>query len=171
MSHPLDSMIEELTASFPVTRRVLERVPADQLDWRPHPRGMTLGQLAVHVAAIPLNVARMGKQSVVDVQTVDFSVSQPESHGAIMTNFDESRAQAADVLRSYDQQLLDTPIRFVNGQQELMVLPRDQMVRHIVLNHLYHHRGQLCTYLRALGCQVPAVFGNSADENPFAAVA
>jgi len=37
-----------------------------------------------------------------------------------------------------------------------------------MLNHWYHHRGQLSVYLRQLGVPVPSIYGPSADENPFA---
>lgn len=169
MAHPLDPMIAELEHSFPVTRRVIERVPGERLDWRPHAKGMTLGQLASHVATIPLNVARMGLAEPFDLAAVDFSTAQPASVEAILADFDRSVAEAPAVLRSYGAAALDAPFRMVAGDREVLVLPRPVMLRQILLNHLYHHRGQLTTYLRSLGCAVPAVFGNSADDNPFAA--
>jgi len=169
MAHPLAPMIEELTRSFPVTRKVLDNIPADRLDWRPHPKAMTLGQLAMHVATIPLGVAKMATSVTVDLTTVDFSVGQPTSKQAILAAFEQAEAEAVDVLRSYDQQLLDTPFAFVRDETEIFAMPRSMVVREIVLNHLYHHRGQLTTYLRSLDCPVPAVYGTSAEENPFAA--
>ncbi len=168
MPHPLDPMIAEMEYAFDATRRVLEQVPADRLDWRPHPRGMSLGELALHTAGVPSSVARMAAGGDVDVTTVDFTPKAPESRQAILTAFEQSREHAADTLRSIPESRVDADWRFVAGERVLMTMPVRDVVRQVLLNHLYHHRGQLCTYLRAIGVTVPAVFGFSADENPLA---
>jgi len=60
--------------------------------------------------------------------------------------------------------------RLMDGERTLMAIPRAAFVRSIMLNHWYHHRGQLSTYLRQLDVPLPSIYGPSADENPFVAV-
>ncbi len=81
---------------------------------------------------------------------------------------DESIAKAKQVLGEMDDATLMAPWRMMQGERELFVLPRMALLRSIMLNHWYHHRGQLTVYLRQLGVPLPSIYGPSADENPFA---
>lgn len=56
--------------------------------------------------------------------------------------------------------------RLKHGDRELFALPRMALLRSVMLNHSYHHRGQLSVYLRELGLSVPFIYGPSADEKP-----
>jgi len=109
----VEELIQELEQETHATRRVLERIPEDYLDWRPHPKSQSLGQLAMHVATIP------GALAEVSMRPFDVGTSIPR--------------------------------------------PSAESVDHM-LNHWYHHRGQLTVYLRQLGVPLPAVYGDSADE-------
>ena len=81
---------------------------------------------------------------------------------------EQSLAQAREVLGGMDDVSLDEVWRLVDGDREVMSQPVGIMLRGLMLNHWYHHRGQLCVYLRHVGVPVPSVYGPSADENPFA---
>jgi uncharacterized damage-inducible protein DinB len=160
-------LLQELEQESQSTRRVLERVPEDRLAWKPHEKSMSLGQLALHVATLPGGIAEVATQSAFDVKT---SVPRPEaaSVAEVMKAFDESLARARSVLGAMDDAALASTWRMVDGDRELMAIPRSALLRTIMLNHLYHHRGQLTVYLRETGVPLPAIYGSSADEQPFA---
>lgn len=162
----IDGMLQELEQETHTTRRVLERVPNDQLSWRPHPKARTLGQLAVHVATVPAGVAELALQS--PAQAPDFvEPPTPTDASDLIRTLDESIGRVKTVLGGMDDATLLATWRLMRGDRELIALPRVAFLRSVMLNHWYHHRGQLTTYLRALNVPVPSIYGPSADENPF----
>jgi uncharacterized damage-inducible protein DinB len=163
----IDGMLQELEQEAQTTRRVLERVPDDQLAWRPHEKARTLGELAMHVAIVPGAVAEL-VASHSTVQAPQFSDPRPKSAAELIPALDESIAKAKKVLGGMDDATLMATWRMMNGERELLAVPRVSMLRSVMLNHWYHHRGQLSVYLRQLDIPVPSIYGPSADENPFA---
>jgi uncharacterized damage-inducible protein DinB len=164
-------LISELEQEAKTTRRVIERVPADRLDFQPHPKAMTLGQLALHVARIPGTMSRMGRLDAFDTVNAKFQPDVPASADELLPTLEASVADALAFLGELDEERAAGPWRLHHGERDLMTLPRLTFVRTLMLNHWYHHRGQLVTYLRILGVAVPSVYGPTADENPFAAAA
>jgi uncharacterized damage-inducible protein DinB len=164
-------LISELRQESATTRRVMERVPAEHFGFQPHPTAMTLGQLALHVARIPGSFARMGRLDGLDASTVDFSPASPADTGELMTTLEASVTDALEFLGELDEEKATGLWRLHHGERDLMKIPRLALVRTLMLNHWYHHRGQLVTYLRMVGVAVPSVYGPSGDENPFAAAA
>ncbi len=162
------AMIAELDAETPITRRVLARVPADRLDWQPHPKSFTTGQLAQHVATIPATITRLAQVDTMDVSTRRFEYGSCESGPALLASLDASVAIARDFLAGLDDQSANAIWRMTFGDREVLSMPRIGVMRRMCLNHWYHHRGELVVYLRLLGVPVPVVYGRSADENPFA---
>lgn len=156
------SLLAEFEAQAPVTRKFLERLPEDQLTWKPHPRSMTAGQLAFHLAFVPGGVIRGAQQS--QVPPPDFKFPQPESIQQILTAFDDSIATVRQVMPTFDDAAMNATWRIVSGDQELLAVPRYAFLRNIMLNHWYQHRGQFCVYLRMLDVAVPASWGPTADE-------
>lgn len=161
-------LLAELEMEAVNTRRVLERIPADQLNYRPHAKSMSLGQLALHVAAIPGSISSMAAQDGLDASKVDFKGKEPADLAQVLATFDESLVKARAYWGALDDATANAPWRLSFGEREVFTMPRIGLLRALVLNHLYHHRGQLTVYLRLLDVPVPAVYGNSADENPFA---
>ena len=164
----IDSLLQELEQEAKTTKRVLERVPEGKLGWKPHPKSMSLGQLALHIATVPGGVAKMAAQPGFDGPP---SFTQPSATTAaeLVPALEQSIAQARQVLGGMsDEQAMET-WTLKNGGQVVMALPRAAVLRTIMLNHWYHHRGQLSVYLRELNVPVPSIYGPSADENPFAA--
>jgi uncharacterized damage-inducible protein DinB len=162
-----DTLIMELDREAKTTRRVLERVPEDKLTWQPHVKSMTLGRLAQHVATIPGSISDMARLDSFDVE----KFTEPpalESTAAILAAFDESVAQAKTNLGATADAAMMKDWSFNMGGKPIMTVPRIGVYRSILLNHLYHHRGQLTVYLRLLNVPVPSIYGPSADENPFA---
>jgi len=162
------ALLDELEAEAPATRRVLERIPADRFDWRPHPKSMTAGQLAHHIATIPGNVARFLALDGVDLATRTAEQPSAESPAALLETLDASLQAARDLLSGLDAERAHAPWRLTFGDREVFTRPRLAVFRAMALNHWYHHRGEMVVYLRLLGIPVPVVYGRSADENPFA---
>ena len=163
----IDGMLQELEEEAKTTRRVLERVPDNQLDWRPHEKARTLGELALHVASVPGGVAQL-VASPSPVQAPDFTDPSPLSASELVPALDQSIANAKKVLGDMNDAELMSTWRVIQGERELFAVPRVAFLRSIMLNHWYHHRGQLTMYLRALDVPIPSIYGPSADENPFA---
>ena len=163
----IDPILAELDQEAQATRRVLARVPDAHLSWRPHPKSFSLGQLALHVATIPGNVAQL---AAVDVLPEPPQFVQPAATSAaeLVPALDASLAQAHQVLDGLDDESMGRTWRLLSGGRELMALPRTALLRMVMLNHWYHHRGQLLVYLRFHDVPRPSVYGPTADENPFA---
>jgi uncharacterized damage-inducible protein DinB len=159
-------LIAELAQESATTRRVLERVPEDRLAWKPHAKSMSLGQLALHLAQLPFGIASLVEQLVVEAPVVP--LDQPGSRREILEALDRSVAHATERLADWGDEGLEAPWTLTLRGAPLMTLPRGDVVRSIMLNHSYHHRGQLSVYLRMLDVPLPPVYGPTADENPLA---
>ncbi|HVJ27917.1 MAG TPA: DinB family protein [Vicinamibacterales bacterium] len=163
----IDGMLQEFEQEAQTTRRVLERVPDNQLAWRPHEKARTLGELALHVAMVPGGVAEL-VASPSPAQAPQFADPSPKSASELIPALDHSIAKVTEVLGGMDDAALMATWRLMQGDRELLAVPRVAMLRSVMLNHWYHHRGQLTVYLRELGVPIPSIYGPSADENPFA---
>jgi uncharacterized damage-inducible protein DinB len=161
----IDAMLQELEQEARTTRRVLERIQDDHLSWRPHATARTLGELALHIATVPGSIAYLATQS--EVQAPTFTDPVPTSAAQLVASLDQAIARAKELLGGMDDQTLAGSWRMVQGDRELFAVPRVQLLRSVMLNHWYHHRGQLTVYMRELGIPVPSIYGPSADENPF----
>ncbi|MGH9197627.1 MAG: DinB family protein, partial [Acidimicrobiia bacterium] len=163
----VDPFIAELEQEAAVTKRVLERVPTDRLGWKPHPKSMSLGELALHVATTPGGVAEIIRTN--EREMPDFRQRpSPGSTDEVLSALAESIGKAKEILSSFDDDSVKTTWRLTAGGREILATPRIGVIRSILLNHWYHHRGQLSVYLRLLDVPVPSIYGPSADENPFA---
>jgi uncharacterized damage-inducible protein DinB len=163
----IDGLLDELDQEARTTRRVLERIPQAHLSWKPHPKSMSLGQLALHVATVPGNVAELAALDVAPPPS--FVHAEAASSAELLPALDESVAKARRALGGFDDARMMATWRIQSDGKDLMAMPRVALVRAIMLNHWYHHRGQLLVYLRLLDQPVPSVYGPTADENPFAA--
>ena len=164
----IDGLLAELEQEAATMRRVLERIPQAHLSWKPHPKSMSLGQLALHVATVPGNVAEL---AAMDTAPLPSGFKQPEAatSAELVPSLTESVAKAKRALGGFDDARMGAMWRLQKDGKDMMAMPRVAFVRAIMLNHWYHHRGQLLVYLRLLDQSVPSVYGPTADENPFAA--
>ncbi|HLX76040.1 MAG TPA: DinB family protein [Terriglobales bacterium] len=167
MTTTLAPMLEEFQEEAAVTRRVLNRVPADKLAWKPHAKSMSLGQLAIHVATVPGALARITQQDAFDVSQGSFEPPHPKNLEEIHAAFEQSVHAVEEHLKKMTDQEARKNWRLMLHDKELFCKPRVNVMRSIMLNHWYHHRGQLSVYLRLLDVPVPVIYGRSADENPF----
>ena len=162
----VDGMIAEMEQEAQTTERVLSRIPQAHLSWRPHPKSWSLGQLALHVATIPGTIAELGAADV--REPGNFSQAEAASAAELVPALKDSVAKAKKTLGGFDDAKMTATWRLQSGGKDILAMPRAAFVRAIMLNHWYHHRGQLLVYLRLLNQSVPSVYGPTADENPFA---
>ena len=163
----VDPFIAELDREAGITRRVLERVPADKLKWQPHPKSMSIGQLALHIAVLPGHLAEVFSLESWERPELG-ERSEPASKDEILSSFEAAQEKAKKILGSWDDSTAQTSWSLTKDGEALLSASRIDMVRSIMMNHAYHHRGQLAVYLRMLNIPVPSIYGPSADENPFA---
>jgi len=159
------SLLAEFETQAPITRRFLERLPEDKLTWKPHEKSMSAGQLAYHLAFVPGGVIRFVQNN--PQQAPEFAgFPQPTSLQEILTKYDESIAAVRDLLPKFTDASMQETWRMVSGGRDVLVQPRAEFVRDVMLSHWYQHRGQFSVYLRLLNVAVPASWGPSADEQP-----
>jgi hypothetical protein len=150
----IETLIAEFDEEIAHTRRMLERVPDDKLGWRPHEKASTLAKLASHVAFIPSL-----PQLLLDMRHVD-RPSDVATNAELLGRFDQSAATGRTALVGIHDERLAKQIPVAPG----VCKPLAYVLRSRVMNHLIHHRGQLSTYLRAVGATVPGMYGPSSDE-------
>ena len=163
-----NTMYAELEREAAATRRLLERIPADKLSWRPHPKSRTLGQLAMHVATIPGAISSLAHLDTFPFESGGKDVD-PADLGAILAAHDAGLVKAKANLESIDDTKIQGTWVGTVGGTPVITVPRAGFLRTIMLNHGYHHRGQLTVYLRELNVPLPFIYGPTADENPFQA--
>jgi uncharacterized damage-inducible protein DinB len=166
----VEALLGELEQEAMTTRRVLERVPEAHLSWKPHPKSMSLGQLALHIATVPGNVAELAALETVH-EPLAFVQPEAATAAELVPALTASVAKARRHLGGFDDAAMGAMWRLKSGDRDVIAMPRAALARAIMLNHWYHHRGQLLVYLRLLDVPVPSVYGPTADENPFAEVA
>jgi uncharacterized damage-inducible protein DinB len=164
--HLADSVLAELEQEAVSTRRALERIPDDKLSWRPHPKSMSLGQLALHIATTPAGVARLAGMDT--AERPDSVQAEPATRAEVLGAHDQGLAAAREFLRNLSDERAEATWTMTRAGAPVFSLPRIELIRMVMLRHVYHHRGELCVYLRLLDVPVPAIYGPSADENPFA---
>jgi uncharacterized damage-inducible protein DinB len=159
------ALIREYEMEAATTRRVLERVPTDKLTWAPHAKSMNLGKLAMHLAGAP---GFISSWAVPDTYAFTGDPTPPPTSTAeILAAHDKGVVMVKENLQKIGDAGLGATWTATAGGKTLMTMPRAVMLRMLLMNHTYHHRGQLSVYLRLLDVPVPAIYGPSADENPF----
>jgi uncharacterized damage-inducible protein DinB len=162
-----ESLIDELEREAKSTARMLERVPTDRYDWKPHEKSMSIGQLAWHVATVPL-IGVSGLKTRVREVGAGGPRPSPKAGQHLVATLNDSVAQLKAALQATsDETLLKDKFSFVRDGQPVVTFPMIGLIRTVVLNHSVHHRGQLSVYLRLLNIPVPATYGTSADESMF----
>jgi uncharacterized damage-inducible protein DinB len=161
----VDAILMEMDQEAQTTKRVLDRIPESKLTWKPHPKAFSLGQLALHIAAAPGGLAAIAAQDTVEVP--NFVQAEAKSRQEILDTFSKGMEAATGTLKKMDDAKLMSMWTLTKNGKVLMSVPRIGFIRSIMMNHMYHHRGQLSVYLRMLDVPVPSIYGPSADENPF----
>ena len=167
------AFLGEVDQESATTRRVLERVPNDKLTWKPHPKSMSLGELALHVAMSPGYIAEgWACQDSLDFgQRGGGKTPEPASTQEILAAHDDGVIKTKNALAKIGDEGLSQQWTATMNGATVFNMPKAALIRSIVMNHTYHHRGQLSVYLRLLDVPVPSIYGPSADESPFRATA
>jgi len=162
----VDALLPEFDHEMTTTRRLLERLPEDKFDWKPHAKSFSLGQLAQHVATIPMWGSVTVTQTELDVS----AGAQPpamKTRAELLAAFDQNVSTTRAALSGKSDAELMVPWSLKSGSHTIFSLPRAGVWRSFVLSHLVHHRGQLSVYLRLLDVPLPSIYGPSADEQTF----
>lgn len=162
-----DSILPEFDHEMATTRKVLERVPEGNPDWKPHEKSMTISRLAGHLAEL----AGWGKTAIaqdsLDFRPVGGPAYQPtlmSSRKQLLEVFDKNVADArAAIAGASDQEFMKT-WTLLSGGKEILAMPKIAVLRSFAINHIIHHRGQMAVYLRLNNVPVPSIYGPSADE-------
>ena len=153
--------LKEFDSEMASTRKLLERVPGEKGEWKPHPKSFSLGHLAQLVAWMPGWIAQSLHEPHIDLaKSSGYSL---ESTPSLVAMFDKNVRDARAALEAVTGTALDEPWSLKHGDNVLMTMPRGEVVRQH-LSHLAHHRGQLTVYLRLLDVPVSSVYGPTADE-------
>ena len=164
---PHEALLAEFEQESMITKRFLERLEGKDLTWKPHEKSMTAGQLALHLAQSPGDIIHMAQQPQCPPPPgMDQPMPQPQSLAQVMAVFDKSVDTVKRLLSTFDEQKLVQTWSLVVDGQAIFSCPTAVVLRSFLLNHLYHHRGQLGVYLRLLGAKVPSSYGPSGDEAP-----
>jgi uncharacterized damage-inducible protein DinB len=162
-----DSLLAEFDQEMATTRKHLERTPAQHADWKPHPKSMSLGGLAIHIAELSSWVKSSMTQTELDLNPPGgpaYVSPKFQSVPALLALFDEQvKAGRAAIAAASDKDFM-VPWSLKNGGTVYFTMPRIAVIRSFVMNHLIHHRGQFTVYLRLKDVPVPQTYGPTADE-------
>ena len=161
-----DALVPEFDHEMTTTRKLLERVPEDKFDWKPHAKSFSLGALAAHVAHLATWGAETLNKSEIDIGGGQ-PPSAPPSKSELLADFDKNVAATRAALTGKTDAELMAVWSLKRDGHTLFSMPKTVVWRSFVLNHLVHHRGQLSVYLRLLDIPVPSIYGPSADEASF----
>lgn len=157
------SLLGELDHELSQLRKTIERIPSEQLNFKPHPKSMTLSQLGTHLAQIPFWGAMTLTTPEVDLAQ-PWEQPDPKTTEEILAILDRSVSEFRAALEPASEETMQAPWTLRKGEHVIFTMPRAQLMRGMIMNHLIHHRGQLSVYLRLLDVPVPALYGPSADE-------
>ena len=158
-----DALLPEFDREMATTRKLLERVPGDNLAWKPHAKSMTLGRLASHLAELPGWVASIVNESSFNMTGNPPSPESP-SLPDILAMFDKNVATARKTIAAKTDAEFLSPWTLKREGRDMFTMPKVSVVRNFLLNHSIHHRGQLSVYLRLNDVPLPSIYGPSADE-------
>ena len=161
-----EMLLPELDHEMASTRKLLEIVPEADADWRPHPKSTTLGDLAAHLATLPLWGRLTIELPELDLGTpANASVARVKftNTAEVLAKFDENLRGARAALVSASDETMRAPWSLRNRGATVFTIPRMAVMRSFVLSHMIHHRGQLTVYLRLRDVPLPSIYGPTAD--------
>lgn len=158
------SFLHELNSEYKATRKCLESISETLFEYKPHPKSMTMGYLALLVAEIPLWIKHMIVDSEIDFVT--FKHFEPKTTADLVNHFEENMEAARQALQNSTDDGLQLPFSLKANGQLLYTAPKIVDIG-TTLNHWVHHRGQLTVYMRLNDIPVPSIYGPSADDKSF----
>ncbi|MBS1795664.1 MAG: damage-inducible protein DinB [Acidobacteria bacterium] len=158
------ALIGELQQEAATTRKCLERIPADKFDYKPHEKSMAMGRLAVHTAEMVDWAKETVTTTELDFAANEYKPFEPKTTEELVEFADKHLAEAIEALKNTSDEAMMENWTLRNGETVYFTMPRIQVLRGMVFNHIIHHRGQLSVYMRLNDIPVPAIYGPSADE-------
>lgn len=162
-----DSVLPELDNEMANTRKVLERIPDDKLDWKAHPKSHTIGWNANHLADISDWLVHAVASPELDLAPPGGEAStppRPTNRQEILEAFDRNVAAAREAILRSDEEHMTQPWTLLYEGKPILTMARSAVLRQFILNHMIHHRAILCVYLRLNDVPVPGMYGPSGDE-------
>lgn len=162
-----EALVPEFDHEMANTRKTLERIPQETLDWKPHKKSMAMGDLAAHLAQIPGWAVEAINTDSLDVAPPGAPPQQmprPKSWKEVLETFDKNVAAARAAIGGASDAHLLEPWSLLAGGKTVFTMPRIAVLRSFIMSHSIHHRAQLGVYLRLNDVPVPAIYGPSADE-------
>lgn len=156
--------IGELKMEAATTRKCLERIPAELYGYKPHEKSMDFGRLASHVAEMFGWATATCQLDQIDFGAGDYVPFNPTSSDELLAFFDNHVNEAVAALNATSDEDMMKPWSLKNGETTYFTMPKVQVLRGMVFNHIIHHRGQLSVYMRLNNIPVPGIYGPSADE-------
>lgn len=161
-----ETLLPEFDQEMASTRKLLERIPDDKLDWKSHPKSNTIGWNANHIADIPCWAVEVLTKTVFDIAPIDGEpYKSPEftTTREILECFDRNVAAAREAIANAKDEDMGVTWALAQGGKELFSMPRDTMMRIYIMNHIIHHRAHICAYLRLNDIPFPYMYGPSGD--------
>ena len=146
------------------TRKILEKIPTEQLGYKPHEKSYTLGVLGTHIGELPSWTDLIINTHELDFTNMHYNPPTINTSEDIMKVFEDTLNKAKEVLENAADEKFEGNWRLRNGEQIYFDLPKKVVLRDMVFNHIVHHRAQLGVYLRLLDIPVPSSYGPTADE-------
>ena len=156
--------LKELNEELPATQKCLERISENTWEFKPHPKSMPMGYLALLVAEIPLWIATMLDEGEIDFAT--FKHAQLKNNAELVSHFHENVDKLRKALEKADEESVNRIFYLKAGGKEIFHAPNNEYIAP-TFNHWVHHRGQLTVYMRLCDIPVPSIYGPSADDNPY----
>lgn len=159
------SLLKELIHEAGSTRKLLEAMSDDVLSYKPAAQSWTMAQLACHIAETYHWYHAVIHANFLDFNDYTYDKGDGNTVAGILAKFEENLKVAIDCMEGVkDDSLFAKTWTLKMGEVTISEMPRRVVVRSFLMNHLYHHRGQLSVYLRASGRKVPGLYGPSSDE-------
>jgi uncharacterized damage-inducible protein DinB len=157
---------QEINDESVVTRKMLQRVPADKYDWQPHPKSMSIRQLAGHIAELPGWVSMAFNTTELNFADNAYTPPVWENNEELLALFETNLQSAQSDLQAHSEQDLIPQWLLKHGETVLADMTKGSLIRHSI-SQTIHHRAQLGVYLRLLDIPIPGTYGPSADDQNF----
>jgi uncharacterized damage-inducible protein DinB len=161
-------LLPEFDQEMAQTRKMLERVPDGRFDFTPHAKSKRIDWLAGHVADLPTWIGHTMHTELLAIEPGQYKAFEPKNNAELLERFDKNVREAREELSKVEDDQLKVIWTMQFQGEKVMSMPRYNVLRQVILNHLIHHRAQLSMYLRMMNVAVPGMYGPSADEQGFA---
>ena len=160
----IDPLVTEFEREHQTTRKFLERLPEDKLDWRPHAKSYTAGELASHITDLLRFAVLIANAEEFNFDPATYKPFQATSVADLLKTFDENVASGKQAMAGVSDEAVNQPWQLKILGRSQFARPKKDVFRDFMLSHQIHHRGQLSVYLRLLDVPVPGAYGPTADE-------